>query len=281
MKTLGKILIGIGIYLAARNVIYFILGLISLVLRFAGIPFSFPGSIYTGLNYLFGGFLPYWFITYGSFVVIIAGFIILIVADEKTVSKKYVNAMVIAGLVLGVASLLFRPRIINALAVRQMIVFLQLTGSVFTLLMCIAYVLIIVGYLKILGAKTQENDTAVAVADSAIAPVEAAQSLAAESVSKSYFDGGLFQLIGWRILGFLVTVFTLGICFPWALCMIIGWETKHTVIEGRRLQFKGKAISLFGHWLLWVLLTFITFGIYGLWVGIAIRKWRIKNTFFA
>ena len=26
----------------------------------------------------------------------------------------------------------------------------------------------------------------------------------------SYFDGGLLQLIGWRILGFVVTVCTLG-----------------------------------------------------------------------
>ncbi|MFP4697500.1 MAG: hypothetical protein ACLFMO_02225 [Eubacteriales bacterium] len=31
---------------------------------------------------------------------------------------------------------------------------------------------------------------------------------------KSYFDGGLFQLIGWTILGILVIVFTLGICYP-------------------------------------------------------------------
>ena len=29
---------------------------------------------------------------------------------------------------------------------------------------------------------------------------------------KSYFDGGLLQLIGWEILGGLVTALTLGIC---------------------------------------------------------------------
>ena len=37
---------------------------------------------------------------------------------------------------------------------------------------------------------------------------------------KSYFDGGLLQLIGWQILGALVTTLTLGICYPWAICMI-------------------------------------------------------------
>ena len=61
---------------------------------------------------------------------------------------------------------------------------------------------------------------------------------------ESYFDGGLLQLIGWRILGFLVTLFTFGICYPWAFCMIYNWETKHTVINGHRLAFDGKAIQL-------------------------------------
>ncbi len=30
----------------------------------------------------------------------------------------------------------------------------------------------------------------------------------------SFFDGGLLQFIGWTILGFFVTIFTLGICYP-------------------------------------------------------------------
>lgn len=42
--------------------------------------------------------------------------------------------------------------------------------------------------------------------------------------NKSYFDGGLLQLIGWRLLGIVITVCTLGICFPWAFCMIYNWE---------------------------------------------------------
>jgi uncharacterized membrane protein YjgN (DUF898 family) len=47
-------------------------------------------------------------------------------------------------------------------------------------------------------------------------------------MDKSYFDGGLAQLIGYKILGTLVTVLTLGICTPWAITMIYNWETKHT-----------------------------------------------------
>lgn len=97
----------------------------------------------------------------------------------------------------------------------------------------------------------------------------------------SYFDGGLLQLIGWRLLGGLVTVLTLGICLPWAFCMVYRWEAKHTVINGRRLYFDGTAVQLFGKWVLWLLLTIITIGIYGFWVDIKLKKWKVSHTHFA
>ncbi|MBR4830153.1 MAG: DUF898 family protein [Bacilli bacterium] len=98
---------------------------------------------------------------------------------------------------------------------------------------------------------------------------------------ESYFDGGLLQLIGWKLLGGLITIFTLGICYPWAVCKIYNWEVKHTVINGRRLEFDGKAIQLFGNWIKWELLTIITLGIYGFWVKIKLKKWITKHTHFA
>ena len=63
--------------------------------------------------------------------------------------------------------------------------------------------------------------------------------------------------------------------------MVYRWEAKHTVINGKRLVFDGKAIQLWDKWLLWLLLTLITLGIYGLWVGIKVKKWKIKHTHFA
>ena len=98
---------------------------------------------------------------------------------------------------------------------------------------------------------------------------------------KSYFDGGLLQLIGWQILGGLVTTLTLGVCYPWAICMIYRWEAKHTVINGRRLRFDGKAVQLFGNWIKWLLLTLITFGIYSFWLNIKLMQWKTKHTVFA
>ena len=100
-------------------------------------------------------------------------------------------------------------------------------------------------------------------------------------MENSYFDGGLLQQIGWTLLGGLITTITLGICYPWALCMIYGWETRHTVVEGRRLNFDGTGGQLFGNWIKWFLLTIITLGIYSLWLSIALKKWKAKHTFFA
>ncbi|TDL64043.1 DUF898 family protein [Rhodococcus qingshengii] len=99
--------------------------------------------------------------------------------------------------------------------------------------------------------------------------------------SKSHFDGGLLQYIGWSILGFLVTVCTFGICYPWSLTMIYGWKINHTIVEGRRLKFNGSAVGLFGNWIKWWFLCVITLGIYSFWLFIAIEKWKAKHTSFA
>ena len=97
---------------------------------------------------------------------------------------------------------------------------------------------------------------------------------------ESYFDGGFLQLLGWSILGGLVTSLTLGICAPFAMCWLYSWEAKHTVLNGKRLKFTGSAGGLFGTWIVCLLLSIITLGIYSLWVPIRIKKWREANTFF-
>jgi len=70
------------------------------------------------------------------------------------------------------------------------------------------------------------------------------KSKSVPSTDESYFDGTLLSYIGWSILGFFVTVLTLGICFPWALCMVYGWKINHTVINGHRLKFTGNLLEV-------------------------------------
>ena len=105
---------------------------------------------------------------------------------------------------------------------------------------------------------------------------DAEQNLRKEKAS--YFDGGFWQLFGWELLGGLITFFTAGICYPWAIKMIYSWEQRHKVYCKRRCTFDGTAMQLFGTWLLCILLSVITFGIYTWWIPIKIKKWQIKHT---
>ena len=98
--------------------------------------------------------------------------------------------------------------------------------------------------------------------------------------NQSYFDGGLLSLIGWSILCVLLTLITFGLGYPFAACMMYGWEARHTVINGRRLRFDGTGLQLLGHWIIWLLLTLITLGIYSFWLNIKLKQWRVKHTHF-
>jgi|tagenome__1003787_1003787.scaffolds.fasta_scaffold20985243_5 uncharacterized membrane protein YjgN (DUF898 family) len=95
-----------------------------------------------------------------------------------------------------------------------------------------------------------------------------------------HFDGGAATYLGTGFLGFLITVCTLGICYPFALVLNQRWRAKHSYIDGQRLTFTGSAMSLFGNWLKWFLLSLITLGIYLLWVGPRIARWKGEHTDF-
>jgi len=95
------------------------------------------------------------------------------------------------------------------------------------------------------------------------------------------FDGGAGDFFVCYLLAGLLTVFTLGIGFPWALCMFQRWKDEHTLVEGRRLVFKGTGLGLFGNWIIWFLLSMITLGIYTFWMVPAIQRWIADNTDFA
>ena len=96
----------------------------------------------------------------------------------------------------------------------------------------------------------------------------------------SYFDGGLIELIGWKLLSFLITIVTLGIGAPWGACMIYSYEINHTVYNGKRLKFEGTGGDLFVNIFKWVLLSIITLGIYTLFIPVRKTKWVISHIHF-
>ncbi|PQM50334.1 DUF898 domain-containing protein [Mycolicibacter virginiensis] len=95
------------------------------------------------------------------------------------------------------------------------------------------------------------------------------------------FDGGAGTYLGTAVLAFLITVLTLGICYPFGLVLRERWRAKHSYIEGRQLAFTGSAWGLFGMWWKWLILIIITVGIYGFWVGPRLARWKWENTSWA
>lgn len=96
----------------------------------------------------------------------------------------------------------------------------------------------------------------------------------------SYFDGKLLELIGYRILAIIITVFTLTIASAWAEKLLIAYKIDHTVYNGKRLKFEGTGASLFVQRFKWIFFTIITFGIYSLWIPIKKEKWVVSNIHF-
>jgi uncharacterized membrane protein YjgN (DUF898 family) len=104
------------------------------------------------------------------------------------------------------------------------------------------------------------------------------QPTSGSGVNRSFFDGRLLDYVWQWFVGSLLTIFTLGLAYPWALCYLYSWEINHTVINGQRLKFLGKPLSLFGLWIKWFFLCIITLGIYSFWLFISLKKWKTANT---
>ena len=95
---------------------------------------------------------------------------------------------------------------------------------------------------------------------------------------ESKFTGGLLGLIGISLLQGLITVISLGLALPWAVCIKEKWVAKHTIIDGRQLCFDGNGLQLFGNYIKWWFFSLITLGIYSLWAGIKMKQWVVKHT---
>lgn len=95
------------------------------------------------------------------------------------------------------------------------------------------------------------------------------------------FRGGAANYFGTMILGVLITVCTVGICYPFAVVLTERWRANNTYLNGRQLKFIGTGWGIFGLWIKWFLLTIITLGIYSFWVYPRLMQWKVEKTVFA
>jgi uncharacterized membrane protein YjgN (DUF898 family) len=120
----------------------------------------------------------------------------------------------------------------------------------------------------------------------AMMPAQAPGAVAAQGgyvpgVQLYQFRGGAASWFGTQILGLIVTVCTLGICYPFAVVLVERWRAKNTYLQGRQLQFIGTGWGIFGLWVKWFLLCVVTLGIYSFWVYPRLTQWKVEKTVFA
>lgn len=92
--------------------------------------------------------------------------------------------------------------------------------------------------------------------------------------------GGLFVKV---LVGYLLTMVTIGIYAPWFMCSLNKFFAENTAImEGEQqigsFDFVGTGGELFVTYLVGMLLTVITFGIYGAWFAVKLFKFFNENT---
>ena len=98
----------------------------------------------------------------------------------------------------------------------------------------------------------------------------------------STFTGGAFMnaVIDWTSA--LVSILTLGICYPFMACWKLKWKASNTFIDGRQQAFDGNGGQFMGRYMLLMFLSVITLGIYYiLCAKVAMEKWRTLHTRFA
>lgn len=95
----------------------------------------------------------------------------------------------------------------------------------------------------------------------------------------SFFTGGMLANYFLTLLTYIVNLITLGFTYPLMICKRMNWEVKHTWINGRQLEFTGRAVNLYGKFLLWYFLSVITLGIYYVVkMRLNLIEWQTANT---
>lgn len=98
--------------------------------------------------------------------------------------------------------------------------------------------------------------------------------------NESCFDGGSLEYLGYGLLGGVLLMITCGLSYPWVMTMLQKWDTKHQVINRRRLVFSGSGLGFLGEYLIIFILTVITCGLYAPWGTVRMNKYIIRNTDF-
>lgn len=96
----------------------------------------------------------------------------------------------------------------------------------------------------------------------------------------SYFDKKVEDYVILKIKFYLICILSLGLAYPWALCMEYKAKYHHTIICGKRLKFIGDPRELIFHWVWWWFLSVITVGLFIVVARVRMDRWITANTVF-
>ncbi|MBO5211889.1 MAG: DUF898 family protein [Clostridia bacterium] len=99
-----------------------------------------------------------------------------------------------------------------------------------------------------------------------------------EPDNNSFFDG----TVGDYFVTSILSALALFVPFAgpaWSKIIMTRWFVNHTIVDSRRLAFRGTVGDLFLKYLLWGLLTTVTCGIFAWFVPVKYIKWETEHTF--
>ena len=99
-----------------------------------------------------------------------------------------------------------------------------------------------------------------------------------EPDNNSFFDG----TVGDYFVTCILSALAAWVPFAgpaWANIIMTRWFISHTIVDSRRLAFRGTVGDLFLKYLLWGLLTTVTCGIFAWFVPVKYIKWETEHTF--
>ena len=100
-----------------------------------------------------------------------------------------------------------------------------------------------------------------------------------ENTYESAYTGSALKRLLINLGVLLGSICTLGIAYPFLVCIKEKWLKSHTFVNGRQLEFDGNGAQLIGKYIIWLLLSVVTFGIYALLrLPLNMQRWKTKHT---
>ena len=106
--------------------------------------------------------------------------------------------------------------------------------------------------------------------------------MATQQVSLRYIGKGV-DILGYVILGGILTIITLGLYTPWYFNSLVKYVCEHVQVVNpapgstTSIDFTGSGVGLLGRFILWEILVIVTLGLYLPWMISGMYGYLVEN----